>query len=114
MLKIFLVADKNYRQFGVSHLINNFFIQSLHNLEALNAVNAVDEDVSMHVHTVLGGEDAVLVLPGCVDQGELELLILDSDCLVKCVLNCRVIGVYELALERKLLQMFNYEESTVT
>ena len=68
----------------------------------------------MNVGRIFWRENGVLVLAGCVDQGELELLILDSDCLVKCVLNCRVIGVYELALERKLLHMFNYEESTVT
>ena len=99
-LQILLVSHQHYWHLGVSNHVHNLIVQNLDDLEALEAVDGVDEDVAVDVHRVLGGEDAVLVLARRVHHKQLEVLVPDLERLVECVLYCRIVSVHKLPLDK--------------
>ena len=56
-VKITLVSDKDERERWIAEEVYKLIIEGLHHLEALLAVNGVDQDISVNIHGVLGGED---------------------------------------------------------
>ena len=84
-VKVTLVSDKDERERWIAEEVYKLIIEGLHHLEALLAVDGVDQDISVNIHGVLGGEDAVLVLACCVDHKNLVILALYFHILVECV-----------------------------
>jgi hypothetical protein len=80
-------------------VVQNLVPDHLHHLKGLQRRDAVDQHIPVNADKVLRVQDAVLVLPGRVDNLGRKLLALVADLLAKGVLDGRVVALDKVPVD---------------
>ena len=80
-------------------VIQNLVPDDPDHLEALLAAHAVHNHVPMYANEVLAVQYAILVLSRCIDDLHCEVMVPIPDDFAEGVLDGRVVGVYEVAVD---------------
>lgn len=80
-------------------VVQDLIPDDAHHLEALLAADRVDDHVAVDANEVLGVKDAVFILAGGVDHLDGKVMVAVADDLAESVLDGRVVGVDEVAVD---------------
>lgn len=80
-------------------MVQDLIPDDAHHLEALLAADRVDDHVAVDANEVLGVKDAVFILAGGVDHLDGKVMVAVADDLAESVLDGRVVGVDEVAVD---------------